>query len=88
MHDYHLIKALLDGIIKKVGSHETLERVVSLTIRLGKMKMVSPENFRQVFEDLSRDTICEGAQLDITETDADELVVEEIKGEFKEEHNA
>jgi hydrogenase nickel incorporation protein HypA/HybF len=84
MHEYHLIKPLIDTIEAKVKTLPDIKKVTRIEITLGMLKMVTKEHFTEHFKEQSKGTICEGAELDIKEVPGDTLVVENIEGEFKE----
>jgi Zn finger protein HypA/HybF involved in hydrogenase expression len=84
MHEYHLIKPLVHTIEEKVKSLPKLKRVTRISVKLGILKMVTKEHFSETFKELSKGSICEGAQLDIEEVPGDILFVENVEGEFEE----
>ena len=83
MHEYHLIKALIDSILKKTAEMDNLERLTKIKVKLGDLKMVGRESFLKTFKELSAGTICDGATIDLEEVKGDTLLVEAIEGDFK-----
>ncbi|MDD5195088.1 MAG: hydrogenase maturation nickel metallochaperone HypA [Candidatus Omnitrophica bacterium] len=84
MHEYHLVKAVIKTIEEKTAHLKNIRKIAVIHLVLGDMKMVTKEHFRETFKEVSRGTICEGAQLRIKEVRGDILVVENIEGEFAE----
>lgn len=81
-------KALMDDLIRKLESTaqaEGGERVVRIRVRLGALSHFTPEHFREHFDDASRGTIAEGAEVDAelsgepTDPDAQSVVLEEVE---------
>ena len=85
MHEYHLVKSVVNTILEKTAQMQGLQRVTGITLKLGHLKMVTKESFQQVFNEVSQGTVCEGAQLHIEEVEGDQLTIEKIEGEFKED---
>ena len=81
MHEYSLVNSVIKSIISKTKDLN-IKKIISIKIKLGKLKMVSKEEFNEVFSLLSSNTICEGAKLDIEETDGDILEIENIEAEY------
>jgi hydrogenase nickel incorporation protein HypA/HybF len=60
-------KALLDDLMAKilaVAEAEDGARVTRVTVWLGALSHFTPEHFREHFEDASKGTLAEGAQVD------------------------
>jgi hydrogenase nickel incorporation protein HypA/HybF len=61
----NLMRQILD-----VAAEGKATRIVGLTVRLGALSHMSPEHFREHFDEAARGTIAEGAVLEtIVETD-------------------
>jgi len=80
MHEYSLVNSVIKSIINKTKDLN-IKKITSIKIKLGKLKMVSKEEFQDTFSFLASNTICEGAKLDIEETDDDILEIENIEVE-------
>jgi hydrogenase nickel incorporation protein HypA/HybF len=62
-------KALMDDLMAKilaVAAAEDGARVTRVTVWLGALSHFTPEHFREHFEDASKDTLAEGAQVEAT----------------------
>jgi len=84
MHDYYLAKSVLNSIIEKTKSVSNLERISSIKLKIGNLKMVTADSFINAFKQIAKKTICEYAELDIEIVDGDTLLIENIEAEFKE----
>lgn len=78
MHEYSLIANLfkkVDGLVKE----QNADRATEVTVRLGALSHISPEHFREHFEQAAPGTVAEGAQLNVlTSTDASDPNAQEI----------
>ncbi|MDP2924232.1 MAG: hydrogenase maturation nickel metallochaperone HypA [Candidatus Omnitrophota bacterium] len=83
MHEYHLVQSVLKTILAKTSGMPDIKKITAIKLKLGNLKMVSKETFGETFKEISKDTICEGAGLDIEEVMGDVMVVENIEGEYK-----
>jgi Zn finger protein HypA/HybF involved in hydrogenase expression len=84
MHEYHLVKSVIKSILEKTATFKNLKKITYIKLKLGNLKMVSKESFQKVFKELSRDTLCEQAVVDIEEVEGDILLVENIEADFEE----
>jgi hydrogenase nickel incorporation protein HypA/HybF len=66
MHELSVASAVLNTAVKHAGSRGV--SVVSL--RVGKLRQVVPDSLQFYFEIVARDTVCEGARLELCEIDA------------------
>jgi hydrogenase nickel incorporation protein HypA/HybF len=66
MHELSVASAVLNTAVKHAGTRDV--SVVSL--RVGKLRQVVPDSLSFYFDIVSRDTVCEGARLELTEIDA------------------
>ena len=60
-------KALMDDLVRKletVAREEGGRHVRSVRVRLGALSHFTPEHFREHFEDATRGTLAEGAQVE------------------------
>ena len=80
MHEHALMKDLMRKIEAEAGS----ARVTRICVRLGALSHFTVEHFREHFEDASRGTLAEGAEIDAelrtdpTEAEAQGVVLESI----------
>ena len=83
MHEYHLAKSVLESILKKVES-ENIEKVSSVKLKIGTLKMVSSDSFKNAFFQVAENTLCAGCSLDVEIVDGDTVLVENVQAEYKE----
>jgi hydrogenase nickel incorporation protein HypA/HybF len=85
-------KVLMDDLIWKIESEARREgagRVTRIHVRLGALSHFTAGHFREHFEDASRGTLAEGAEVeaelrdDPTEPDAQGVVLESIEVSFR-----
>jgi hydrogenase nickel incorporation protein HypA/HybF len=70
MHEFSLMNSLMNRIYD-VASENGAKRVVSLNVRLGALSHMSPEHFREHFEEAAKGGLAENATLSV-ELDPDE----------------
>ena len=84
-------KAVMDDLMRTIESQaraEDARRVTRIRVRLGALSHFSPTHFREHFEDASRGTLAEGAEViaelgvDPTEPEAQGVVLESIDVEL------
>ena len=84
-------KALMDDLMRTIESRARAEgamRVTRIRVRLGALSHFTPGHFREHFEDASRGTLAEGADVeaelrtDPTEAEAQGVVLESIDVEL------
>ncbi|MCS7224411.1 MAG: hydrogenase/urease maturation nickel metallochaperone HypA [Armatimonadetes bacterium] len=66
MHEAQLVRSLI-GTLRKMSKEKGATAVRSIKVRLGGTHWLDPEAFQCLFEQLSIGTICQGADLTITE---------------------
>ena len=80
-------KALMDDLMRKITAQAQAEgavRVTKIRVRLGALSHFTAAHFREHFEDASRGTLAEGAEVeaelrtDPTEDEAQGVVLESI----------
>jgi hydrogenase nickel incorporation protein HypA/HybF len=64
MHEFTIIRNLLD-IILEIAAEERLSRVTSVTLRIGDLLHIVPETLVFAFDSVVKETVCEGARLEI-----------------------
>jgi hydrogenase nickel incorporation protein HypA/HybF len=67
MHEMSLAESVL-RIIEDEAQAQQFRRVRSVTLEIGKLAAVEPEAMRFAFGAVMRDTVAEGARLDLVET--------------------
>jgi hydrogenase nickel incorporation protein HypA/HybF len=84
-------KAVMDDLMRTIelqARAEDARRVTRIRVRLGALSHFSPAHFREHFEDASRGTLAEGAEVvaelrvDPTEPEAQGVVLESIDVEL------
>ncbi len=66
MHELSIATAVIDTTLK----HADGRKVSSVSVRAGRLRQVVPESLRFYFEIVARDTPCEGAALELIESEA------------------
>lgn len=66
MHELSISSAIVATVLK----HAKGRPVSVVSLRLGKLRQVVPDSLVFYFEIVGRDTLCEGARLDVTYVDA------------------
>ena len=80
-------RVLMDDLMREIAARASAEgatRVTWITVKLGALSHFTPGHFREHFEDASRGTLAEGAEIeaelltDPTEPNAQGVVLESI----------
>ena len=85
MHESSLVSALVQQL--EAVSREQHGRIVTVKVRLGALSRISPEHFREHFEQGVRGTVAEGAVLevetpsDVHDPRAQEVVLDSVEVE-------
>ena len=86
-------RALMNDVMRKIQAvalESDVERVTCVRVRLGALSHFTPEHFREHFEEASRGTIAEGAEVDavvngdIADEHASDVVIESVEVEVSE----
>lgn len=78
MHEFSLLKDLL-GKIKAIAEENTSDKVISVKVKLGALAHISPEHFREHFDNAVVGTLAEDAKLEIeTLTDMSDPHAQEV----------
>lgn len=86
MHEFSLMKSLMTQI-EMTALQNNARRVVSLTVRLGALSNMSPEHFREHFDEVAIGTIAEHAKLNfavennVADPHAQDILLESIEVE-------
>ena len=84
MHEMSLLADILRKIATIAGENQ-VERVLKVKVKLGALSHISPEHFREHFEDAIPGTAAEGAELevealsDINDPHAQEIILESVE---------
>ncbi|WP_019567518.1 hydrogenase maturation nickel metallochaperone HypA [Thioalkalivibrio sp. ALMg13-2] len=68
MHEFSLMADLMRKI-EQVAADNNARRVTRVRVWLGALSHITPEHFREHFEDGTRGTVAEGAELDVETSD-------------------
>jgi hydrogenase nickel incorporation protein HypA/HybF len=66
VHELSLSSAVVNTVVK----HAAGRRVTAVNLRIGRLRQVVPETLDFYFEFVARDTVCEGARLEMELVDA------------------
>ena len=64
MHELSIAQKIIENAIKSAQEHNT-KKVEKITLNIGKLLMLNPEQLKFGLELLSKDTICEGMEIEI-----------------------
>jgi hydrogenase nickel incorporation protein HypA/HybF len=64
MHEFSLIHDLIHKI-QGVATEHGAQRVIAVKVSLGALSHISPDHFREHFDEAASGTVAEGAQLEI-----------------------
>ncbi len=78
MHELGMVKAILDGVLKKAKEHNA-RKVSRIKLKVGLLKIVTPVSLQNAFDIVSSGTIANQAKLDIEEISGDELSIIDIE---------
>lgn len=68
MHEFSLMNDLMRKI-EQVAADNQATRVTRVRVWLGALSHITPEHFREHFEDGTRGTVAEGAELEVETSD-------------------
>lgn len=66
MHEVSVVSGVVDAILSELSGHE-VDRVEEVRLAVGKLTFLGHEQLRFAFEILTKDTMLEGAKLEIEE---------------------
>ncbi len=77
MHEFHLVENLIENVITKAkeGKHE---KVAAINVILGKDSHVTDENLIFLMELRCKDTVAEGASINVKQAEGRNVFVESI----------
>lgn len=64
MHEVSIIHGLLEAVMESAAAQE-INRVTKVCLVVGDEHNALPDNLHTIFAGLARDTVCEGAELEI-----------------------
>ncbi|WP_321390212.1 hydrogenase maturation nickel metallochaperone HypA [Emcibacter sp.] len=68
MHEFSLMADLLRKI-EQLAKEANADKVVAVKVKLGALSHITPDHFREHFEDAIVGTAAEGAELDVEQCD-------------------
>lgn len=86
MHEAALMAGLMRQLVD-IARAERARRITGVSVRLGALSHISAEHFAEHFEQASRDTIAEGARLEVTisedfqDANAQQILLEDVEVE-------
>lgn len=86
MHEARLMSDLMEKILM-VAKEQSAGKVVGIRVKLGALSHLSPEHFREHFEQIAAGTIAEGARVtaleltDIHDPQAQSILLESVEVE-------
>jgi hydrogenase nickel incorporation protein HypA/HybF len=80
MHEMTLAENVLQ-IVEDAARRESLRRVHTVWLEIGQISSVEPEAMRFCFDAVTRDSVAEGARLEIVTTAGAEMRVIELEAE-------
>jgi len=77
MHEFHLVENLIENVITKAeeGKHK---KVVAINVALGKDSHIDDENLKFLIELRCKETVADGARINVQHTEGRNVFVESI----------
>ena len=77
MHEFHLVENLIENVITKTkeGGHK---KAVAINVALGKDSHINDENLKFLMELKYKETVADGAQINVKHTEGKNVFVESI----------
>ena len=84
MHEF----SLMDGLLQKINSvaiQQKAKKVIGVSVKLGALSNISADHFREHFVEAAKNSIAEGATLeieeatDVYETEAQHILIKEVE---------
>ena len=72
MHEMHLLRDLMDDLLKKAEEND-VDKITRIYIRMGDYTEINPEILRYFFREHGKETIAEGAEIEIEPSQTREL---------------
>ncbi len=83
MHEVGIVQELIEEITSQ-AKKQNAGKVTRVKVKTGKLEELTSDSFRFWFEQLSKGTISEGAELDLISTDNEGVYLEHIEMEVTE----
>ena len=80
MHELKLVKELAEKALEIVKRNK-VKRVKKIFVKIGANSHLTPENFSKLFRELSKSTILENAEILISTTQEEGLILESLQVE-------
>ncbi len=77
MHELHLVENLIDNVITK-SKEGNLKKVVAINVALGKDSHINDENLKFLMELRCKETVAEGARINVKLAEGKNVFVESI----------
>jgi len=84
MHELSLLKGLLSKI-EAIAKDNNSDKILGVTIKLGALSHISPDHFREHFDQVVVGTVAEGAKLtvqaltDMSDPEAQQIILESVE---------
>ena len=84
MHELTLLKGLLSKI-EAIAEENNSDKILGVTVKLGALSHISPDHFREHFDQAVVGTAAEGAKLtvraltDMSDPDAQQIILESVE---------
>ena len=84
MHELTLLKGLLSKI-EAIAEDNNSDKILGVTVKLGALSHISPDHFREHFDQAVIGTAAEGAKLtlrtltDMSDPDAQQIILESVE---------
>ena len=84
MHEFSLLKNLMHRI-KTIAEDNNSDKVIGVKVKLGALAHISPNHFREHFEQAVKGTIADGAKLevialtDMSDPHAQEIILDSVE---------
>ncbi len=77
MHEFHLVENIIENVITKAreGNHE---KVSAINVVLGKNSHVTDENLKFLIELRCKETVADGARINVQHAEGNNVFVESI----------
>ena len=77
MHEFHLVENLIENVITK-AKEDKHKKVVAINVTLGKDSHVTDENLKFLMDLRCKDTVAEGASINVKQAEGRNVFVESI----------
>jgi Zn finger protein HypA/HybF involved in hydrogenase expression len=77
LHEFHLVENLIENVITKTseGKHK---KVIAINVALGKDSHINDENLKFLMELRCKETVADGACINVKQTEGKSVFVESI----------